>query len=575
MNARQLFLPQMKEDRAWFPLAALTVSGIAVTNTVLLHLLSQPIDLIIQQNFSALTNVLLWLVMWVVINQLFHFSASLLTSRLGLKFVGRVRQRVVSHLLSISWPAASRFSQGNVLACLTNDTDEVQRLLVESPFYLFSHICIISFYLLMLFWLDAQLALIALVVTPAFLIHQRLFVLPRRRAAQGFMASNGLLLEFEQGLIRFVKNIAGLGASERLANKHASVFEKAMFWAMKERWLEALFRTSLQVLVYLAAIFVLYKGIEDVQSGVLTVGELVSFLLFLGYLSVPLKEGVQLLFQAQAGFAAVNRIEQILATEPQVKDPPHPLQWSDNPDGVHIQAQDLSFAYAGQKPLFQQVEIDIPAGETIAVVGRSGVGKSSFVNLLMRFVEPDHGQLLLNGVDVTALSSVQLRKHIAVVWQQPVILPGSIRENMHMAAPQASDEMLMNAFDQVGLADWLAQWPQGLDTQLGQQGAELSGGQLQRLAIAQALLQDTPLIILDEPTSALDSQAEQDIVNLLEQIKAGRTILMIGHRFSSLRHLDRVMFFDGETIVLDRHEALLEQETEYRNAIRWQTRLNK
>lgn len=566
-------MPQLQADRVWFPLAALLVLGIAASNTILLRLMSEPVDLIIAQQYTDLLPVLVWLAIWVVINQVFHFSGSLLTARLGLRFVGRVRQQLVSHLLYIGWPAAGQFSQGDIMARLTNDVDEAQRLLVETPFYFFSHLCIIGFYLAMLLWLDLQLALIALALAPLFMLHQKLFVRPRQRVSAGFMQRNGLLLEFEQTLVRYIRNIITLRSGQSLAQRHQRIFQSALQWAMKDRWLESLFNASLMMLIYLVGLFILYQGIADVQAGVLTVGELISFLLFLGYLSFPLRELVQLGFQAQVGIVAIERCTEVLNSEPRVYPPQQPKPWQSDEAGVRIEAEQLSFAYPGQHKLFQQVSFDIAAGETIALVGPSGVGKSSFTQLLLRFMLPDSGQLRLNGVDIRDMEPASLRSHIAVLWQQPVVLPGSLAENLRLAQPDASDAALQTVCNAVGLGNWLAQ-QQGLETRVGAGGVELSGGQAQRLALAQVLLQDAALWILDEPTSAMDSQSEKEVVELLKKHSQGRTILMVGHRFSALRHLDRVMFFDGNSIVLDTHEQLMNSQPAYVEAIRWQSRTN-
>jgi ABC-type multidrug transport system fused ATPase/permease subunit len=237
-----------------------------------------------------------------------------------------------------------------------------------------------------------------------------------------------------------------------------------------------------------------------------------------------------------------------------------------------IAFQNVSFTYPqGAKPVFSNLSIDIRPGESVALVGASGSGKSTFAALLMRFYDPQHGAIRIDDTDIKTVSLASLRKQISIVWQEPFIVDGSIKENLLLARPDATAEQMLDACKSSYSWEFIEEMEQGLDTMIGTDGVSLSVGQKQRLAIAQAFLRDSPILIFDEASSALDSYSERMIVEALQTLRKNRTTLLIAHRFSSIRTVERILYFNASgSITTGTHDELMTLNEDYKQAVHWQ-----
>jgi ATP-binding cassette subfamily B protein len=564
------FFSYAQADTRFVVLVIITVVGLTVTNTAMVWLIGVPFDHLQAGRFDEVKQVLLWLVLMVALNQAFHLSSTLTANWLGLRFVGRLRQAVMRRLLDLSVPGTARLQRGDILARLSKDVDMVQDMVLEVPLFLVSHLLTLVFYGAMLFWIDWSLALAALLMVPLFFVHQWLFGARKRRASERFYHENGELLAFEEQALNNLRGISSVGAEARMAGRHATVFEQARRWAMKMRWLDQGFEVTLAGLIYLGGIGVVLLGIERIEAGLLGVGELVSFLVYLGYLSVPVRGFAQAPMQLQGDVGAAQRVLELFELAAETCDAPDakPLQFKQG----DIRLEGLGFAYAGAEPVLENVDLHIPAGETVALVGPSGAGKSTLARLLMRFHDPQCGRITIDGCDLRQVTIDSLRDHFSVIWQEPFIVNDTVRANLLLGRPEATEDELLQACEASGAQLFIGMLDEGLDTRIGSGGVELSGGQYQRIAIARAMLRDTPFLILDEATSALDSQSEREVVEALERLRKGRTTLVIAHRYSSIRNADRVVYFnDDGTVLVGEHDALYASHSPYRAAVAWQS----
>ncbi|MEK6747891.1 MAG: ABC transporter ATP-binding protein [Pseudomonadota bacterium] len=554
-------------ERRYFGVAILLVVAVVASNTVLVWYLGQPFDALSHGHIEQLPVIVAVLAAIVLVNQGLHWLTTVIANGIGLRFVGRVRNAALANLVRISFPAADRFNKGDLLARLSHDINSVQHLLVETPLFLWSHLLTFLFYSVMLWWLHSPLAMLALALTPFFLLHQALFNPIKRRVAQAFLAQHGRLLGVEDQTLEHLRGVSAFNAEALSAAQHRDAYEQARIWAMKERKLDAAFTATFSLVIYGSGLAILFAGLHAAQAQELAIGALVSFLLYLGYMSVPVRGVVQLSFQAQADAAGAARVWEILYAAPRVTDTGTDV--INNIRGA-VSFDDVSFNY-DDKLIFNHTQLQIPAGATVALVGPSGAGKSTLAKLLLRFYDPQHGRILLDGVDIRAVSLHALRQYVTVVWQQPLLFNASLRANLLLAHPAAGDAELITACRDAFAWDFISQWPRQLDTVVGAGGVELSAGQAQRIAIAQGLLRDAPVLVLDEPSSALDSEAERQVVAALSRLRQGRTTFIIAHRYSSVGSADSVVYFNGDgSVIHASHAELLRAHPGYREAVHWQ-----
>lgn len=557
-------------DARYFALDIASIVIAVVTNAAMIWLMGRPLSLVQSGDYAALPMVLMLFALVLLVNQAVQMAGGWLTNWLGLRFIGRARNAIMARLLNLSFPVAGRVPRGDLLARLSNDVDRVSAILVEARLMLVSHLLTLMLYAFMLFWIDLRLALIALATVPLFVLHQRFFSERKRRATEGFLHSNGKLLAFEEQGLANLRGVSANAAEQQVTDRHRDVFATACAWGVRERGLEVGFRVSFTVLIYSVGLMIVLFGVEGVRSGAMPVGLLVSFLLYLGYLTVPVRGLADITFQYAGNVPAAQRILEIMDALPAVKES-HPTTRL-VVDRGQIDIEDVSFAYPDGARILDQAQVTIQGGETVALVGPSGSGKSTLAALLLRFYDPQQGRILVDGKDLREVSVASVRQNMAVVWQEPFVLNDSIRANLLLARPEATEAQIIEACQRSHAWEFIQALPGGLEAVLGAGGTELSGGQKQRLAIAQAFLRDAPILILDEASSALDSQSEQVIVQALDELRAQRTTLLIAHRYSSIRSADRVIYFEGDgSLSIGRHEELMASHPSYREAVEWQT----
>lgn len=561
-----------KSDARLYFFCAVMILIVVITNTIMIFLMGEAINTITLRYDEKLHSMLIIFAVIVGVNQAVKMISAWLMNEMCLRFIGRCRNKLLSHSLSLSFPIISKMSKGDILARLSNEIDLLSQVIVNARLMMISHVLTLAIYISMLFLINTFLALIAITSIPLYLIHQRYFSPRKQRATQQFLDKNAQLLAYEEQSLSNLRGISSNSAERVIVDKHYIIFNLAKKYSMRERVLDIGFSVTFMLINFLVGLVIILIGVNSIQNDNLTVGALVSFILYLGYLSIPVRGIAELYLQCSSNTAAAYRVAEVFNTKPLTSDGKYMKKLY-----VHkgfIDFVGVKFSYDSEKVIFRDINLHLEANKTYALVGPSGSGKSSLINLLMRFYDPQEGSIKIDGVDIRTVSLTSLRDNIAVVWQDKFYMNGTIRENLLLACETATSNQLTDACIAADAWDFITQLPQQLDTRLGNLGTNLSGGQYQRLAIAQAFLKNAEIIVFDEASSSLDSYSEQQILLSIDKYFSNRTLLIIAHRFSSIQNANYVIYFypDGRTIV-GKHQELYENIENYREAVSWQTSL--
>ena len=372
------------------------------------------------------------------------------------------------------------------------------------------------------------------------------------------------LLTFVQQTLAVIPVVQAFDAAERNGGQFRRLARKAVRFFQRITLMKNLYECANELILVCGAAIVLFAAGKRVLTGALTLG---SLLIFLAYLRT-LQDAFRLLLSVYGGVRAVeaniDRVLEVLDTPEGVVDAPdaQDMEWGGR--GVAVSFEAVEFGYEEGRPILHDIEFEARAGETIALVGATGAGKSTLVSLIPRFFDPWRGRVLFNGEDLRRLKLSSVRKQVSLVLQEPFLLPLTVAENIAYGRPQASREAVIEAAAAANADEFIRCLPLGYDTVLGERGASLSGGEKQRLSIARALLKNAPVLLLDEPTSALDAATEALLLEALERLMEGRTTFIIAHRLSTIRGADRILVMDrGRIVESGSHEELMAKRGAY------------
>jgi ATP-binding cassette subfamily B protein/subfamily B ATP-binding cassette protein MsbA len=408
-----------------------------------------------------------------------------------------------------------------------------------------------------MFFLDWLLTLVALAIgVPLVILIRKLDRPMQERTLRAAERESNISTRVQETLssIRAVQAFGREGAESQRFSDHADASLRAK---LRLTVLQAWSQAMVGLLLAGGTAAVVWIAGQRVLQGMLTVGDVVLLVSYLAMLYQPLQTLAITAATVQGAAAGARRVFSILDATPEVMDKAGAIPLPGRTSGP-IVFDHVSFAYDKGKQVLNDVCLEVAPGQTVALVGPSGAGKTTIANLFMRFYDPTGGRIILNGIDLRNLTLGSLRQNMALVLQEPVLFSSTIRENIAYGRPKATNEEIEVAARSAGAHDFIQSLPQGYETQIGERGVTLSGGQRQRLSIARAFLKDAPILILDEPTSALDSATEQQVLEALKQLMKDRTTLIIAHRLSTVRHADQIVVVqDGKIAEIGTHEQLL------------------
>ncbi len=482
----------------------------------------------------------------------------------GQKVVNDIRDRLYAHITSLSFSYFTRTPTGVIIARIINDVNLVQGALTRAPSTLIQGIFTMVTLTVYIFYLNWKLALFFVVVLPfagyAFSRFSRRF---RKASIQMQEQIGGLTMHLHE-TISGVRIVKAFGMEEYESRRFASRNRELFNSLMRSIKTSALSHPVTEVISMIGTAFViLYALYAIIVWKIMTVGDFFSFLGALVFFYRPLKDLNGINNVVQDGIAAARRIFEVLDAPQEIKDHADALPLPR--DFKTITFRDLSFKYEDDYVL-HHIDLTVRAGETIAIVGKSGGGKTTLVNLIPRFYDVSEGAILIDGLDIRSATLESLRACTAIVTQQTILFNDTVRANIAYGNTKKPLEDIVLSARAAHAEDFIRALPEGYDTVIGESGVKLSGGQRQRIAIARALLKDAPILILDEATSSLDTESEREVQKALDALMEGRTSFVIAHRLSTIMNADRIIVLkNGSIVEQGKHEELLARGGEYKN----------
>src|SRR5205809_356931 len=471
------------------------------------------------------------------------FMQAYVGERLELSFRTQLVQQ--AQRLSLSYHDSK--GAADSLYRIQQDAAVIDKIMVEGIIPFISAAITLGTMIVVTARLDWQLALVALAVSPPLFVLSRLFRPRMRRQHRHIKKLESSALAVVQETLGALRVVKAFGGEQRETDRFAQRSREGVAARIRMALTEGRYGLLVGITTALGTGAVLVIGVQHVRANVLTLGQLLMALTYLGQLYEPLKTVSKKAATLQSYLASAERAFALLDQQPEVPERPdaRPLERARGA----LEFRGVSFAYGPDRPVLHDVSCVIPPGTRLGVVGATGAGKTTLISLLTRFYDPQHGAILLDGADLREYRLTDLRRQFAVVLQDPVLFSVSIAENIAYAAPGASREQIAAAAQAANAPEIIARLPQGYDTQVGERGAQLSGGQRQRIALARAFLKDSPVLILDEPTSSVDAKTEAAIVDALERLKQGRTVVVISHRPTTLAGCSALLTIDGGRVV--------------------------
>ena len=495
-----------------------------------------------------------------------------LVTRLGERVVADIRKAVFGRVIGLSPSFYERVMTGEVLSRITTDTTLILSVLGSSISIALRNVLLFFGGMILMLFTSAKLTGMVLLIVPAVVVP--ILVLGRKmrklsRENQDWIAaSSGNASE----ALSSVQTVQAFTHEDISRNAFGDVTEKSFDAARRRIWTRAQMTAIVIFLVFTGIVGVLWIGATDVRNGLMSAGELVQFVIYSVMVAGSVAALSEVFGELQRAAGATERLVELLHAEDTVNDPETPLSLP-QPVRGEITFENVHFAYPSRPGVaaLDGVNLRIAPGETVAVVGPSGAGKTTIIQLIQRFYDPDSGAICLDGMRVDGLTRDAFRKHIALVPQDPVIFAASARENIRFGRPDATDAEIEVAAQAAAAHDFIEALPDGYDSYLGERGVMLSGGQKQRIAIARAILRDAPVLLLDEATSALDAESERAVQHAVDELSEGRTTVIVAHRLATVKKADRIIVMDqGRIVASGAHDALVSEDGLYARLARLQ-----
>ena len=515
-----------------------------------------------EKNYRVFFVVMAVVALAFVLRAVLYYIVTYWGHTFGIRVEADIRRDLFHHMQMLGFDFYDRNRTGQLMSRLTTDLFELTELAHHGPEDLTISVITIVGALAVMFTIEWRMALIVMAIIPVFLVVLMLLRGGMSRASVAAKQKTGAInAEIESGLsgIRTVKAFGNETIQQQRFDCANETFKTAKRGFHKEM---GRFNATMELFVTLLNVAVIAGGGWLIMGERMDYVDLITFSLYITTFITPVRKLANFAELFSNGFAGLHRFIELMSTEPTIADAPDAVAMEHVRGAVDV--KDVSFTYDGTEEVLHHVDLHVAVGETVAVVGPSGGGKSTLCQLIPRFYDVTEGEIDIDGVDVRRLRLADLRRAVGVVQQDVFLFADTVRENIRYGRPDATDEEVEAAAKRAEIYDDILAMPQGFDTYVGERGTLLSGGQKQRVAIARVFLKDPPLLILDEATSALDSVTEAKIQHAFDMLAKGRTTLIIAHRLSTIRGADRILVVqEGCITEQGSHEELLARQGVY------------
>lgn len=488
-------------------------------------------------------------VMVAAVTGMAMYTVSYFTESLSQSIGNDLRIRLYSHLQELSLAYYDTTRVGTILSTLTGDVQTIQGFASTATLNILTNALTVIGMVIVMLLCRWDFTLIALAVTPLLaILVLRVNKAIRTAVREVRTHQSDLVATLQEGL-QSIQVVQAFGREEHQAQQvHAASMNAVTAW-LNARRVSSLLPPIVGLAIAVCTGLVLWRGSLLILSGAMTIGALTVFLAYLGKFFQPIRDIAQMTNSVAQVSVAFERVIELMDTDKVIPESATPA----DPSQVRgeITFDRVAFGYDPELPVLRDISLTIKPGEMVGIVGATGSGKSTIASLIPRFRDPDSGTITIGGVDIRDYALRQLRAQIGFVLQDTVLLRGTVRENIAFGRPDATDDEIIEAAKQANAHEFITRMPNGYDSAIGDRGMTLSGGQRQRIGIARALIRDNPILILDEPTAALDAESEHVVVQALERLMAGRTVIAIAHRLSTLRNADKIIVVKDGVVAED------------------------
>ena len=509
------------------------------------RLTTQPLD---AGALDFITRISVIALLVFIARAFMQFVRSYAAHKAGWGVVSDARRLVYEHIQKLSLRFYEDKQTGQLMSRIINDTDLFERMIAHAlPDVIVNGITLVGVTAILLS-MNVQLTLLTLIPIPLIIVALIGYSKIVRPAFKNRQQSLGELNAVLNDSLSGIREVKAFAREEDALDKVDGKIQLVLNKNLRALKLMAIFNPIFDFAAGIGQLLVIYFGARMAISGTLSIADLVAFFLYLDSFYTPVRGLGNSMEAVQESLAGFERIADILTVSPEITSPANPHNFSAPIEG-HIRFEDVCFHYTEGEEVLSNINLDIQAGSTVALVGPTGVGKTTLVSLIPRFYDVINGSVSIDGVDVRDLDLDQLHQSVSMVLQDVFLFHGTIRENILFGRPDATEEEVSRAAEIANAAEFIDRMPNGYDTLIGERGVKLSGGQKQRLSIARAVLKNSPILILDEATSSVDTETELLIQQALERLIKGRTTIIIAHRLSTVRNADKIIALEGSKIV--------------------------